>query len=158
MALIYLAFSGIQPKDVQDYKSKYIWPYGEQFYSLMASRLNHSPLLKTHICVSQLEAMVHRLQALHPEEVHVALTRRQRICLDKDYSIEEYYRQAFLSLHLGLLPKIYQLLQEPVSTAEVTMCHLAHLYAEAFQKAPSVEALEGMFTSTPEILDSKPDI
>ncbi|KAJ5729348.1 uncharacterized protein N7483_003856 [Penicillium malachiteum] len=102
--------------------------------------------------------MVHRLhQALHSEEVHVALTRPQRICLDKDSSIEEYYRQAFLSLYLGLLPKIYQLLQEPVLTAEVPVYHLAHLCAEAFQKALSMEALEGMFTSIPEILDSKAD-
>ncbi|KAJ5291535.1 hypothetical protein N7478_000786 [Penicillium angulare] len=158
MALVCLAFAGIQPKDIQGYEWKQIWPCGEQFYAIMASRLKGSPLFENDICVFQLEAMVRRLhQAFHLEEVHVALTRPHRICIDNDVSTEEYYRQAFLSLHPALLPRVCEMLQEPISTTEVSAHHLADICAKTFQKAPSVDVLESAFTSMPEILNSKAD-
>lgn len=159
IALVCLAFTGLQPSDLKDYESKDIWPSTESFYTLMASRLSQSPLFKGSICVDQMKTMVLRLhQAFQLEEELVALTMPQEVYYDNDASTYEYFQRAFLSLDPRLLPKICQLLHPSEPPVEDSAYNLASICAKAFhQNGPSVEALEATFANIPEILRSQAD-
>ncbi|KAJ5267816.1 hypothetical protein N7478_010624 [Penicillium angulare] len=158
IALVCLAFTGLQPRDLKDYESKDIWPNGEPFYTLMASRLSQSPLFKGSICVDQMKTMVLRLhQVFQLEEERVALTMPLEVYYDNDASTYEYFQRAFLALDPRLLPKICQLLQPSGLTVEDSAYNLASICATTFQRAPSVDALEATFANIPEILQSQAD-
>ncbi|KAJ5292159.1 hypothetical protein N7478_001410 [Penicillium angulare] len=158
IALICLAFNGVQLKGINGYESKDIWPCDEQYYALMASRLGRSPLFKAGVTFAQLKATIIRLyQAFQLEEERVALTMPQEIYYDDDASTYEYFQRDFLSLDPRLLPRICQLLQPSGPPVEDSAYNLASTCATVFQRAPSVDALEATFANIPEILQSQAD-
>ena len=158
IALICLAFTGLQPRNIKDYASKDIWPSGEPFYALMASTLGQSPLFEGGVSVAALKTMLLRLhQAFQLEEERVACTMPQEIYSDSDSSTYWYYRQAFLSLDPRLLPKICHQLCPSGLPVEDSAPNLANICANVFQAAPSVDALEATFANIPEIADSQAD-
>ena len=158
IALICLAFSGIQPENMKYVGSDANWPCDEQFYLLMASRLSKSPLFEDGVRVSQLKVMILSLhQAFRLEEDRAGFTIPQEIYCDNASSTYEYFRQAFRSLDPDLLPKISRLLQTSALTVEGRAYELTGFCAKAFQAAPSVEALEATFACLPEILESQAD-
>ena len=158
IALICYAFMGIQATAIEGYESKDLWLHDQDSLSTMVARLQKSPLMEAELSVPQLESMILSLQrAFQLEEVRVASTKPQKMCVREDSDLSEYYRRAFLSLNPMLLPKIFTSALGIEPMTGVRTDRLAYFLAQVFHKVYPIEGLESAFKKVPEILQSKPD-
>lgn len=157
VALICYAFMGVQARDMKGYDCSEIWLQDESFFPTMVLHLKDSPLFKTGLSMHQLQSIILKLQrAFQLEELRVASTKPQSLCLIQDPERLEYYRRAFLALEPTLLPKIATALgMTPM--ADVSIECLAALLSGVFSRAYPLEYLESAFLNVPEILQSHPD-
>ncbi|KAJ6103457.1 hypothetical protein N7486_005884 [Penicillium sp. IBT 16267x] len=96
-------------------------------------------------------------RAFQLEEIRVASTKPQAICIGNDPDRMEYYRRAFLSLDPMLLPRILTTALAMEPKLEVRTNDLATLLAGAFHESYPMEDLEAAFKKVPAILQSKSD-
>jgi hypothetical protein len=158
IALICYALAGIQTTDIKGYETKEIWTYDQEAFSTMASRLQQSPLFSAGVPVHQLQSIILSLQrAFQLEEIRVASTKPQAICIENSPARMEYYRRAFISLDPMLLPKILTTALMMKPKLEIKIDILATLLARRFHESDSMEELETGFKMVPEIWQSKPD-
>lgn len=158
IALICYAFAGIQITDIKGYETKEIWTYDQEAFSTMACRLQQSPLFTADFPVHQLQSIILSLQrAFQLEEIRVASTKPQAICIGDSAARMEYYRRAFISLDPMLLPKILTIALMMKPKLEIMIDVLATLLARRFHESCSMEELEAGFKMVPEIWQSKPD-
>jgi len=158
IALICHAFMGIQSTEMKGYESKEIWIHDQEFFSTMASRLQKSPLFAAEVPMHQLQSMILSLQkAFQLEEIRVASTKPQAICIGNGSGMMAYYRRAFLSLNPMLLSKILMTALEIEPMAEASIDYLATFLAGIFHQSYPMEDLEAAFKKVPEILQSKSD-
>lgn len=158
IALICHAFAGIQITDIKGYETKEIWTYDQETFSTMACRLQQSPLFTADFPVHQLQSIILNLQrAFQLEEIRVASTKPQAICIKDSSARIEYYRRAFISLDPMLLPKILTTALMMKPKLEIMIDVLATLLARRFHESCSMEELEAGFKLVPEIWQSKPD-
>ncbi|KAJ5982289.1 hypothetical protein N7451_012389 [Penicillium sp. IBT 35674x] len=124
----------------------------------MASRLQKSPLFPAEVPVYQLQSMILSLQrAFQLEEIRVASTKPQAICIGDGPDRMEYDRRAFLSLDPMQLPRILTTALAIEPKLEVRVDDLVTLLAEAFHESYPMEGLKAAFEKVPEIWQSKSD-
>jgi len=158
IALICHAFMGIRTTGMEGYESKEIWTHDQEAFFTMASRLQKSPLFPAEVPVHKLQSIVLSLQrAFQLEEIRVASTKPQAICIGDGPGRIEYYRRAFLSLDPMLLPRILTTALAIEPKPEVRIDDLATLLAERFHESSPMEDLEAAFKKVPGIWQSKPD-
>jgi len=158
IALICHALMGIRTTGMEGYESKEIWTHDQGAFFTMASRLQKSPLFPAEVPVHKLQSIVLSLQrAFQLEEIRVASTKPQAICIGDGPGRIEYYRRAFLSLDPMLLPRILTTALAIEPKLEVRIDDLATLLAERFHESSPMEDLEAAFKKVPGIWQSKPD-
>ncbi|KAI2760688.1 hypothetical protein DTO012A8_9637 [Penicillium roqueforti] len=107
IALICHAFEEIRADELEGYESMEIWTRDHKFLSTMASRLKISPLFGPEISLPHLQSMISSLQkAFQCEEIRVASTKVQKLRIENQSEVLEYFRRAFLAFNPLLLPKI----------------------------------------------------
>ncbi|CAG7933069.1 unnamed protein product [Penicillium olsonii] len=113
IALICHVFEGIRADELGGYESMEIWIRDQKFLSTMASRLKISPLFGSEISLPHLQSMISSLQkAFQCEEIRVASTKVQKLRIENQAEVLEYFRRAFLAFNPLLLPKILESLSE----------------------------------------------
>ncbi|KAJ6103954.1 hypothetical protein N7486_004176 [Penicillium sp. IBT 16267x] len=158
IALICHAFMGIHAAGIGGYQFKELWIRDQEFFCTMTSRLQKSPLFPAEVPVHKLQSIILSLQsAFQLEEIRVASTKPQAICIGDGPDRMEYYRRAFLSLDPMLLPRILTTALAIEPKFEVRIDDLATLLAERFHESYPMEDLEAAFKKVPEIWQSKSD-
>jgi hypothetical protein len=139
VALICSAFIGIQARDMKGYDCREFWLQDEFFFSTMTFCLKDSRLFKAELSMHQQRSIILKLQrAFQLEELRVASTKPQSLCLIQDPEMLDYYKRAFLALEPTLLPKIATALgMTPM--ADVSIECLATLLSGAFSEAYALE-------------------